>query len=168
LLANPPVLILDEPTAGLDPSQIRSTRGLIKELGREHTILLSTHILSEVEATCSHVIIIHRGRVAVASPLEDLKSRAGAKAHIRLRLAGTGDPNVFRSVPGVLDLSLNEDPFSGTVAIKITTLEANELTPRLCEFAANNHWRLLDLAVERPTLEDLFVKITEEDAASVQ
>src|SRR5436853_677636 len=73
LLANPPVLILDEPTAGLDPTQIRSTRTLIRELGAEHTILLSTHILSEVEATCDAVIIIHRGRVALSSSMNALK-----------------------------------------------------------------------------------------------
>lgn len=74
LLHNPPVLILDEPTAGLDPGQIRATRKLIRELGREHTILLSTHILPEVEMTCDRVIIINRGRVAVAGPLAELRS----------------------------------------------------------------------------------------------
>src|SRR6476646_9845912 len=68
LLADPPVLILDEPTAGLDPSQIRETRVLIRELGEQHTVLLSTHILSEVEMTCDHVIIINRGVVAEAGP----------------------------------------------------------------------------------------------------
>src|SRR5262245_56520596 len=81
LLANPPVLLLDEPTAGLDPTQIRSTRGLIRELGKQHTILLSTHILSEVEATCDNVIIIHRGKVAVSCSLGELKERA---SHARL------------------------------------------------------------------------------------
>jgi ABC-2 type transport system ATP-binding protein len=76
LLANPPVLILDEPTAGLDPAQIRSVRGLIRELGRQHTILLSTHILSEVEAACTNVIMIHRGTVAFAGTLDDVRERA--------------------------------------------------------------------------------------------
>src|SRR5205085_9588787 len=75
LLANPPVLILDEPTAGLDPTQIRATRQLIRDLGQQHTILLSTHILSEVEATCDQVIIIHRCKVAVSSSLDELKGR---------------------------------------------------------------------------------------------
>jgi ABC-2 type transport system ATP-binding protein len=75
LIHNPPVLILDEPTAGLDPSQIRETRNLIRELGTEHTILLSTHILSEVEITCSQAIIINRGRVAAAGPLDELRPR---------------------------------------------------------------------------------------------
>jgi ABC-2 type transport system ATP-binding protein len=73
LIHNPPVLILDEPTAGLDPSQIRETRQLIKELGQDHTILLSTHILPEVELTCEEVIIINRGRLAAAGKLEDLR-----------------------------------------------------------------------------------------------
>src|SRR5882672_6930874 len=77
LLTNPPVLILDEPTAGLDPAQIRSTRALIRELGQEHTILLSTHILPEVEMTCDRVIIIHRGRVAESGTLAELGGRAG-------------------------------------------------------------------------------------------
>ena len=75
LLADPAVLILDEPTAGLDPTQIRETRKLIRELGCRHTILLSTHILSEVEMTCDQAIIINRGKVALAGPLEDLRSK---------------------------------------------------------------------------------------------
>ena len=74
LIANPPVLILDEPTVGLDPTQIRETRNLIKELGRNHTVLLSTHILPEVEMTCDSVIIIYQGRVAVQGTLDGVRS----------------------------------------------------------------------------------------------
>jgi ABC-2 type transport system ATP-binding protein len=77
LLADPAVLILDEPTAGLDPAQIRDTRFLIKELGQQHTILLSTHILSEVEMTCNRVIIIHQGQVAAVGLLSDLVKDVG-------------------------------------------------------------------------------------------
>src|SRR5436190_22967522 len=79
LLANPAVLILDEPTAGLDPAQIRETRNLIRELGQEHTILLSTHILPEVEKTCDQVIIIHRGGIVASGPLGELARQAGGK-----------------------------------------------------------------------------------------
>jgi ABC-2 type transport system ATP-binding protein len=75
LLADPPVLILDEPTAGLDPAQIRETRKLIRELGREHTMLLSTHILSEVEMTCDSVVIIHQGRVAEEGTLAAVRQK---------------------------------------------------------------------------------------------
>jgi ABC-2 type transport system ATP-binding protein len=78
LLADPPVLILDEPTAGLDPGQIRETRSLIRELGQQHTTLLSTHILPEVEMTCDRVIVISRGRVAASGKLKDLRERSGA------------------------------------------------------------------------------------------
>ena len=74
LLADPAVLILDEPTSGLDPAQIRETRTLIRELGQEHTLILSTHILPEVEMTCNRVIIIHQGRVAASGMVDDLGS----------------------------------------------------------------------------------------------
>jgi len=164
LLANPPVLILDEPTAGLDPAQIRSTRGLIRELGQQHTILLSTHILSEVEATCDGVIIIHRGRVAVSSSLEELKARAGARTHLELVVAGYGDIDVFRQVPGVLDLRVGEKTHGQAVVLRITTDEINEITPRLCQCAQHHKWRLVELRVVRPTLEDLFVQITQDEA----
>jgi ABC-2 type transport system ATP-binding protein len=160
LLANPPVLILDEPTAGLDPAQIRSTRGLIRELGQQHTILLSTHILSEVEATCDGVIIIHRGRVAVSSSLEDLKARAGAGTHLEMVVAGSGDVNVFRSVNGVLDLRVGGRTLGDTVELRITTNETDDVAPRLCHCAALHELRLVELRVVRPTLEDLFVQIT--------
>jgi ABC-2 type transport system ATP-binding protein len=80
LLADPPVLILDEPTAGLDPTQIRETRDLIRELGKQHTVLLSTHILSEVDMTCDYAIIIADGKVAAAGELDELALRTGARS----------------------------------------------------------------------------------------
>jgi ABC-2 type transport system ATP-binding protein len=91
LLHGPPVLILDEPTIGLDPAQIRETRGLIRELGREHTILLSTHILSEVEATCDRAIIINRGRVAAAGKLDDLRGAGQSLEEMFVRLVEQED-----------------------------------------------------------------------------
>ena len=159
------MLILDEPTAGLDPTQIRSTRGLIRELGQQHTILLSTHILSEVEATCNNVIIIHRGRVAVSSTLEELKGRASAKAFLLVILRGSGDANYFRSLDGVSDLRIIDNPFAQTVQLRVTAYDLNDLTPRLCQFATDNQWQVLEVRMERPTLEDLFVQITEEEEA---
>ncbi len=167
LLANPPVLILDEPTAGLDPTQIRSARGLIRELGQQHTILLSTHILSEVEATCDRVIIIHRGKVAVSSSLDEFKAKAGSNAHLVLMVGGTGDPNIFRAVHGVLDLRITGSPLGDVIELRVTTTELDTIAPRLSQFAADNEWRLLEMRVERPTLEDLFVQITEEETVPV-
>jgi ABC-2 type transport system ATP-binding protein len=91
ILHDPPVLILDEPTAGLDPGQIRETRQLIRDLGRQHTVLLSTHILSEVEMTCDQAIIIHRGQVAAAGPLEDLRPRDQTLEEMFIRLVERAD-----------------------------------------------------------------------------
>ncbi|MBM3993696.1 MAG: ATP-binding cassette domain-containing protein [Planctomycetes bacterium] len=167
LLANPPVLILDEPTAGLDPAQIRATRDLIRELGREHTILLSTHILSEVEATCDSVIIIHRGQVAVESTLEELKSSVGKKAQIVMVVSGYRDPNMFRAVEGVIDLRIKENQRDDTIELRITTHDVADTAPRLCECAAKGNWRILELRIDRPTLEDLFVQIMESEPTPV-
>jgi ABC-2 type transport system ATP-binding protein len=86
LLADPPVLILDEPTSGLDPAQIRETRKLIRELGKDRTILLSTHILSEVEMTCDRVIIINRGRIAASGTMRDLRSGAESLEDLFVRI----------------------------------------------------------------------------------
>src|SRR6516162_8295983 len=102
LLAEPRVLILDEPTAGLDPTQIRATRSLIRELGEQHTILLSTHILPEVEMTCDRVIIIHKGQVAGHGLLSDLEQRAGEKSFITIETAEEIDTEPLKHVVDVL------------------------------------------------------------------
>jgi gliding motility-associated transport system ATP-binding protein len=93
LIANPPVLILDEPTVGLDPTQIRETRKLIRELGSEHTILLSTHVLHEVEMTCDSLIIIYQGRVAAKGSLESLRAKYPGKTL----------EDVFAQITGAVD-----------------------------------------------------------------
>jgi ABC-2 type transport system ATP-binding protein len=92
LLADPPVLILDEPTSGLDPAQIRETRKLIRELGQDRTILLSTHILSEVEMTCDSVIIINRGRIAASGTLKELRSGVESLEDLFVRIVEEEEP----------------------------------------------------------------------------
>ena len=158
LLASPPVLILDEPTAGLDPAQIISTRKLIRELGREHTILLSTHILPEVEATCDSVIIIHNGRVVAASTLGELAQEAGDTASLVAVLEGKVDLDDLRGLSGVDDVA--SEPAGGGVRLRLTTPDSAELSPRLCALAVERGWKVRELRPERQTLEQLFVKIT--------
>jgi ABC-2 type transport system ATP-binding protein len=158
LLASPPVLILDEPTAGLDPTQIRSTRDLIRELGREHTILLSTHILSEVEMTCDSVIIIHQGRVAASGSLMELKDRASEGAGLIAEFDGMIDTAIVQRLPGVSDVAAEHTPTG--VKLRVHGGDPAELTPRLCRLAADESWRVREIRPERPTLEDLFVQIT--------
>jgi ABC-2 type transport system ATP-binding protein len=94
LLADPPVLILDEPTAGLDPAQIRETRKLMRELGQQHTMLLSTHILSEVEATCDSMIVIYRGKVIEDGSLENVRKRHGNKSLEDIFVTLTGQEGI--------------------------------------------------------------------------
>jgi len=161
LLADPPVLILDEPTAGLDPSQIRETRVLIRELGEKHTVLLSTHILSEVEMTCDHVIIINRGRVAESGPLADLARRAGQQAELIAELGGQIDP---ADVSRLLDTSRAEtQTLADGVRLRIPTSDPAALATQLAVIAIERGWQVRELRPQQQTLEDLFVRIVGEE-----
>jgi gliding motility-associated transport system ATP-binding protein len=158
LLADPAVLILDEPTSGLDPTQIRESRQLIRELGREHTILLSTHILPEVEMTCDQVIIIHRGRVAVSGPLRELSRQAGEETVILMEAEEIADLEPVQSAAGVRQVE--SEPADGRTRLRITTARPDELTQHLCALSVRHGWRLHELRPQRQTLEELFVRIT--------
>src|SRR5205085_11787888 len=124
LLAEPPVLILDEPTAGLDPAQIRETRKLIRELGQEHTLLLSTHILPEVEMTCNRVIIIHQGRVAASGMLNDLESQAGAQPVLDVVIDGRIDDTPLRTSPHVVHIQSEAAGERTNLRVFTTSLDA--------------------------------------------
>ena len=157
LLADPPVLILDEPTAGLDPAQIRETRGLIRELGRQHTILLSTHILPEVEITCDHAIIIARGQVAAAGPLAELARRAGEQQVLFAELEGSVDPSTVGRLLNVQDVQA--EPVAGGTRLRIGSGRDEGLAGRLTQVAVQQGWGVRELRPQRQTLEDLFVRI---------
>jgi ABC-2 type transport system ATP-binding protein len=161
LLADPRVLILDEPTAGLDPTQIRSTRELIRELGKQHTILLSTHILHEVELVCDSVIIVYRGRVVASGPIKDLARQAGQQQVLAATFEGTVDLGGIRGLPEARDLTSQVK--GGETHLRITTNDSEALSPRLFELAVERGWKLKEFRRERQTLEDLFVSITEGD-----
>src|SRR5262249_46129879 len=143
LLAEPPVLILDEPTAGLDPAQIRETRKLIRELGQQHTILLSTHILPEVEMTCDHVIIIHRGRVAAAGSLRDLEQQAGEQSVIFVETHETVDLEPVQAVAEVIHVE--SEKVGGMTRLRITTESPHELSQRLCALSVVHGWKVREI-----------------------
>jgi ABC-2 type transport system ATP-binding protein len=165
LLADPPVLILDEPTAGLDPSQIRETRNLIRELGKEHTILLSTHILPEVEMTCDRVIIINRGQVKASASLAELV-QVGGKRVLLAEFEGSVDPTPMRAVPGV-DGVESEDIAGGTRLKIAQHPDSEDLSPRVCALAVECGWKLRTLRPEQPSLEERFLKIIESENTAV-
>ena len=161
LLASPPVLILDEPTAGLDPTQIRESRKLIRELGETHTILLSTHILSEVEMSCDSVIIINRGQVAASGSLESLAQKAGEQTLIVAEMSGNIDPAEVRKIEDVR--SVDAEPTAVGTRLRVSTNEPEAVSRRLGTLAADNGWRIHELHRKQQTLEDLFVRIVEQE-----
>jgi ABC-2 type transport system ATP-binding protein len=161
LLADPPVLILDEPTAGLDPTQIRSMRTLIRELREKHTILLSTHILSEVENTCSHVIIIHRGQVAKASSLEGMRDETLRIGSLTAVFDGFFDGATLADVPGV-EIKSGEN-VAGATTLELAAPDMGAATREIYRRALHHGWPLREVRSNRPTLEDLFVEITKRE-----
>jgi ABC-2 type transport system ATP-binding protein len=165
LVHEPDLLILDEPTIGLDPNQIRSVRELIRNLGKHHTILLSTHILPEVEATCSRVIIINRGRIEASDTPDNLRRQLRGAGGIRLEANPGKDDGVaeLQKIAGVKDVSLQEE--DGEWKRFLVRADANaDLREEVFRVAADRHWRVRELSQRGATLEDVFVEMTHTDA----
>jgi len=166
LVHSPDVLVLDEPTVGLDPKQIHEVRNLIKELGRDHTILLSSHILPEVSATCDRVVIIHQGRIVAEDTTEGLAARLEGALSIRLEVRGTPDEvrAVLSALPDVQVLSLREGD-SGTVRGQLRMRGDPSLREDLAREIVSRGLGLLELAPGGASLEDVFLALTREDVA---
>ena len=168
ILHNPDVLILDEPTAGLDPKQIIETRELIKSLAGDHTIILSTHILPEVSQTCERVVIIHRGRVVAEGTPDDLTARLRSTETISLQIDTSGaDPtSALMAIDGVTGVRLNS-ALASVVGAEVETVQGRDLRRDLAHTVVTNGWGLLELRSIRMSLEDIFLHLTtEEDVAA--
>ena len=161
ILHNPRVLVLDEPTVGLDPRQIISIRELIRELGREHTLLLSTHILPEVELLCDRVVIIDRGRIIAEGTPESLRQSWTGNASVRVALkeAPAAAAEVLGGLPGVAGVTATDGGY------KLECAGGTDPREAVFRAAVEHGWVLLELARERgATLEDIFVRLTTHDA----
>src|SRR6266700_7026207 len=164
LVAEPDLLILDEPTIGLDPNQIRQVRELIKNLGRQHTILLSTHILPEVEMTCSRVIIIHKGRIEACDTPESLlgKIRQAGGVLLEAKVGADNGTEELKKISGVRDVIVNSDGDWKLFSLRVESgVDVREEVFRL---ATDRHWSVRELTQRRATLEDAFVEITHSDS----
>jgi ABC-2 type transport system ATP-binding protein len=163
LVHEPDLLILDEPTSGLDPNQIRQVRDLIKNLGKQHTILLSTHILPEVEMTCSRVIIINRGRIEACDTPENLlgRIRTAGGVFVEAKVGNDDGAEELRKIAGVRDVTASVDGDWQVFALRV---EANtDVREEVYRLASARHWTLRELSQRRATLEDVFVEITHPD-----
>jgi ABC-2 type transport system ATP-binding protein len=160
LLHNPPVLILDEPTAGLDPNQINAVRGLIHELKDQHTVLLSTHILPEVEKSADRVLIIARGRiVAQGTPQELLQQvTAGAKVVVEVNAPQADVKSRLEALPAVSQVHTQEA--EGWTLATVTPAEGGDIRQLLGQAVLDNRWVLREMRYETATLEQYFIQIT--------
>lgn len=169
LLGNPEVIILDEPTVGLDPRQIIEIRELIRELGRDHTVILSSHILSEVQAVCKTIMIITKGKLVACDTPENLEKRFAGKVNIQLAVeaAPKDAQQILSGIPGVLKSTVDscEDGIC-----RLTVEPKGVADESLCKevflaFAAENK-AILQLKMEKVTLEDIFIRLTGENGGA--
>ncbi len=166
ILHNPDVLVLDEPTAGLDPKQIIQTRELIKELAGSHTIILSTHILPEVSQTCQRVVIINKGKVVAVDTPDNLTARirGSETMYVQVDANGADAQGALSQVPGVRQIAVTETrgPVTG---FEIDSEPGRDVRRELASAVVTRGWGLLELRPMRMSLEDVFLQLTTQDAA---
>ena len=164
LVHRPPVLILDEPTVGLDPMQIIKIREMIRTLGRERAVLLSTHILPEVDAVCDRVLIIDRGRIVAEGTPGELRARLAGKPVVRAAFKGAvAVSEELARLPGVVSVEIAEDA-SETHARLECEADA-DLREEVFHMAVSKGWVLRELTLDVVSLEDVFVRLTRHDEA---
>lgn len=166
MLHDPDILVLDEPTSGLDPNQIVEIRDLIKEVGQEKTVILSTHILPEVQATCSRILIISGGKlVADGTPDELLAREKGARYRVVVEQNGVAKGAIRDrlSALGGVKRCVEADGDNGEHVFKIDGASSDDLRKSLFKAAVENHWTLLELTREAASLEDVFRNVTTGD-----
>lgn len=162
LLHDPEVLILDEPTSGLDPNQILEIRALIKQISREKTIMMSTHILQEVEAICDRVIIIHKGKIVADDLTGNLHTIAKANAVIKVEFNQPVTLKDLKEIPGVIDIKKQEASSQKPEAISwhLTSSPDTDIRPAVFQFAVAKGLTILSLQREEQRLEEVFQELT--------
>jgi ABC-2 type transport system ATP-binding protein len=162
LLHQPEVLILDEPTIGLDPAQIIEVRNLIRELGRERTILLSTHILSEAQQVCNRVLIINKGKIVVEDTPERLQARLSGSRRVIIQVGGDADglPETIQAVAGIARVFRNQDGNA-----EFETLPGEDARPEVARALIGAGYDLLEMRPVGLSLEEIFLQLTREQPA---
>ncbi|MBN1520934.1 MAG: ATP-binding cassette domain-containing protein [Candidatus Aureabacteria bacterium] len=162
LISNPEILIFDEPTVGLDPSQVVQVRNLIKELRKDRTIIISTHILTEVEAVCEKVIIIHQGRIVKQSGMDELTSPSAGAVRITLEFKGEKEEFIkacrtIEGVTGIIETSV------GSVIVETLSPSEERVRERIFHAAVSSKTTLLEMKKDKVTLESIFLELTQKE-----
>lgn len=164
ILHQPEILVLDEPTEGLDPNQRVEIRKLVSSLGSERTVILSTHVMQEVEATCDRLLVISRGAIAADGTVAELMNERRRGARYVVEAEGDGVSDALAALPGVREHAA--EPVNGRVRVQLDTGGDGELRPEIFKLAAASGWVLWELRRERETLEQLFRDLTAEPAGA--
>jgi len=163
LMHDPEILILDEPTSGLDPNQVEDVRAIIREIGKTRTVIISTHILSEVETLCSRAIIISGGKLVADSPIDELRARFGNELAVKL-VIGNADAaaaeSALKSVSGVDQVKICDSDVPETLAAVVSVKGSAEIRPELFKTAVEKGWVLYEMSVQKNSLEDVFHTLT--------
>lgn len=165
LIGDPPLLIFDEPTVGLDPKQIIEVRNLLRTLGRRHTVILSTHILSEVQAVCERIVVIDRGRVVADEKTEDLSRTVNESPRYRYRILGPGREIVaaLRERPGVARAELLPEREGDAVTVLVDCERGVDARRTVFSLCASSSWPIVGLQPVGADLEDIFLRLVERD-----
>jgi len=164
MMNDPEILVLDEPTSGLDPNQIVEIREIIRKIGKEKTIILSTHILSEAEATCDRIVIINRGKIVADGSTESLKKEGGQATILKVTLEEAdpaGAEEKLRAVDGVEEVSITEN-VQGGLDIKLTCDGQKATRHKIYACIKGTDWVLSEFVIETQTLETIFRNLTQE------
>jgi ABC-2 type transport system ATP-binding protein len=152
MLHNPKVLILDEPTSGLDPNQVGDMRNLIKEIGRDKTVILSTHIMQEVEAMCSRVVIINKGKIVADDNIANLQKSMVKEFIISLELKSEIDKNLLMNIEGVTNVKAENN--------KYIIFASRDVREYVAALSSQNNWLILSMSLEEKSLEEVFQNLT--------
>ena len=160
LIHSPEVLILDEPTVGLDPNQIKEIRELIKRIGKEKTVILSSHILAEVEATCDRILIINKGKIVADGSTEELRKQASGKEIYRV-MVEDGEVNaVYEALKSIEGADMVDILDAGKKMFEVQGASGTRLAKAIFKVCVSNHWILMQLTPVETKLEDIFMELT--------
>ncbi|MGH9682139.1 MAG: ATP-binding cassette domain-containing protein [Candidatus Acidiferrales bacterium] len=170
LVHDPDVIILDEPTVGLDPKQIIEVRHLIKALAGNHTIILSTHILPEVSMTCDRVVIINKGKIAAVDTPENLTSQLKSGQRVRVEAQAPEKPlrDALGQIPGAKNVQVQSTRADGLLTATVEGAQGKDIRSQIADKIVNSGWLLYELSSVSLSLEDIFLELTTDDAAHAQ